>query len=105
MESIVWQNAMIAVSFVACAIGLVLVLGFRHAPADEYERVDEALFAMIFAYWMVYCASVAIVHFGWLEGEFVIRSLRATSVLAYLLTWASVLSLPLHRLSASREIE
>ncbi|AGY59706.1 hypothetical protein GKIL_3460 [Gloeobacter kilaueensis JS1] len=105
MGSIVWQDTIIYLSFLACIAGLVLVFAFRRTAPSELEQVDEGLFAMIFAFWIVYCATVIVVRLDWLESEWIVRSLRLTSALSYFLTWASVLSLPLHRIAAVREIE
>ncbi len=104
MASVIWQDIVTLVSAIACVGGFILLFGFRYLPEDELESVDQALFAMIFGYWMIHCLAIAVGRSEWIENEFLLRSLRATSAFSYFLTWASVLSLPLHRISV-RETE
>jgi hypothetical protein len=108
MELHGWQDILTLVSAFACIAGLVLLFGFRQVPqvpADSLEEADQQLMAMVFAYWLVHCLAIAAIRADWISDEFVLNSVKMTSALTYFLTWASVFSLPLHRISTVRELE
>lgn len=100
-----WQDIITLISALACVVGLVVLLAFRQAPADSLEEADQQLMGMVFAYWLVHCLAIGVIRFHWLDSEFLLSSVKVTSALTYFLTWASVFSLPLHRISTVRELE
>ncbi|MEZ2277010.1 MAG: hypothetical protein ACBR12_08850 [Microcoleus sp.] len=74
------HDYLVMVSFVASIVGLVL-LGDRHSgPTDDRTLNEEMLMKMSFLYWLL-------------------ATLKLTTVLSYLLTVSSILSLPLQRMA------
>jgi len=100
-----WQDLTVLISAIACIAGLVLLFVFPDRASSEREQTDHQLMAMIFGYWLVHCLAVGLLRLNWQPGEFMLNSVKMTSVLTYFLTWASLFSLPLHRISAIREVE
>ncbi len=104
MQDFSWHDYLVIVSFGAAIAGVVLV---QTEPKTEDNLVltDRAIFLMIFAYWLVYCLAAIGQKFVNPEWSLVIFSIRATAMFSYLLTTTCLISLPLHRYSASRQAE
>jgi hypothetical protein len=91
----------VAVSFVACIIGLVL-LWDQNQPKDDIEETEQILFRMSFSYWLVYCIAFGIEKMALPNWEPLIMSLKITTALSYFLTFSCILSLPLHKFAVHR---
>ncbi|MEH2057260.1 MAG: hypothetical protein V7K97_14090 [Nostoc sp.] len=86
----------VAVSFVACIIGLVLLWDGKQ-ETNDVEETERILFRMSFSYWLVYCVAFGIEKIvlpGW---ESVLMTLKITTALSYFLTFSCIVSLPLHK--------
>jgi hypothetical protein len=93
------------ISAIACIAGLGIIFGLRQRPGNEAEANDEYMFAAVFTYWLVHCLTVGLMRMDWQGGgEVWALSLKMLSALTYFVTWASVLCLPLQRISV-REME
>jgi hypothetical protein len=93
------------ISAIACIAGLGIIFGLRQRPGNEAEANDEYMFAAVFTYWLVHCLTVGLMRMDWQGGgEVWTLSLKMLSALTYFVTWASVLCLPLQRISV-REME
>lgn len=107
MPHISWHDALLVFSFFAAIAGLLLALSDKTTESNTPEETDRALTLMIFAYWLVHCVAIGVQKLIIPEGdalltpewETALTSVRLTAVLSYLLTFACVLSLPLHRVS------
>ena len=105
MVELNWHDYLVMVSFVASIAGLVLLGDNRNSPpTDERTLSEEILIKMSFTYWTVYCISVFGLKLHLPEDSWLLLSLKLTTVLSYLLTASSILSLPLQRM-AVREVE
>ncbi len=93
----------VAVSFVACVAGLLL-LWDRKQPKDNLEETEKILFRMSFSYWLVYCCAFGLEKLILPDWETVLMSVKMTIALSYFLTFSCVLSLPLHKFSV-RQVE
>ncbi len=91
----------VAVSFVACIIGLVL-LWDGNPEKNDVEETEKILFRMSFTYWLVYCVAFGIEKIVLPEWESIIMSLRITTALSYFLTFSCIISLPLHKFAVHR---
>nr|MCU0547665.1 hypothetical protein [Oscillatoriaceae cyanobacterium Prado104] len=103
-----WHDYLVMVSCVASVAGLLL-LGEPTAtksemPADERALSEEILMKMSFTYSIVYSISALGLNFPLPEESIVLLSLKFSTVLSYLLTASSILSLPLQRITV-RQIE
>jgi hypothetical protein len=94
----------VVISTFAAIVGIVLCVKSQPKDITESEDTDRMLLLMTFSYWLVYCVSFGLQHLISQEWDLVMTSVRLTGVLAYLLTFASVLSLPLHKVSV-RQVE
>ncbi len=106
MVELNWHDNLVIVSFVASIAGLLL-LGDKgdSQPADDDRTLsEEILIKMSFTYWIVYCISVFGLKLHLPEDSWLLLSLKLTTVLSYLLTASSILSLPLQRM-AVRQVE
>jgi Na+/H+-dicarboxylate symporter len=95
------HESVVAVSFVACIIGLVLLWDGKQ-ETNDVEETERILFRMSFSYWLVYCVAFGIekiVFPGW---ESVLMTLKITTALSYFLTFSCIVSLPLHKLAVHR---
>lgn len=93
------HDYLVMVSFVASIAGLVL-LGDRHsAPTDDRTLNEEMLMKMSFLYSIVYSISVLGLKMPLSEDHWLLATLKLTTVLSYLLTVSSILSLPLQRMA------
>jgi hypothetical protein len=99
MPHISWCSDLLILSCFAAIAGLTLLLTDKQPDATEAERTDRALLMMSFAYWTVYCVAVGLQKIISPEWEALLTGVKLTEILSYLLTFACVLSLPLHRVS------
>jgi hypothetical protein len=105
MVELNWRDYLVMVSFVASIAGLVLLSDNRNSqPTDDRTLSEEILIKMSFTYWTVYCISVFGLKLHLPEDSWLLLSLKLTTVLSYLLTASSILSLPLQRM-AVRQVE
>ena len=104
MLNLGWHDYLVLISFAACVAGLLLLSDGKQTQADELEETERTLFSMSFSYWIVYCVAFGIQKICLPDWEVVLLNLRLTAALAYFLTFACILSLPLHRL-AVRQVE
>lgn len=86
-------------SFFAAIVGIGLLFQGSQAYESDWEITDRVLMLMTFTYWLVYCVAVGLQRFILPQWELLLWSVKLTGILAYLLTTACVLSLPLHRVS------
>ncbi|MEA5506574.1 hypothetical protein VB735_26430 [Halotia wernerae UHCC 0503] len=86
----------VAVSFVACIVGLVLLWNDKQSK-DDLEETEQILFRMSFSYWLVYCVAFAIEKMILPDWENLIMTLKITTALSYFLTFSCILILPLHK--------
>lgn len=97
-----WHDYLVMVSFVASIAGLVLLYDRNSKPADDRTLSEEILIKMSFTYWIVYCISAAGLKLHLPEDSWLLLSLKLSTVLSYLLTASSILSLPLQRMAVRR---
>ena len=103
MVELNWHDYLVMVSFVASIAGLVLLGDRRNSqPTDDRTLSEEILIKMSFTYWTVYCISVFGLKLHLPEDNWLFLSLKLTTVLSYLLTASSILSLPLQRMAVRR---
>ncbi|WP_414563546.1 MULTISPECIES: hypothetical protein [unclassified Anabaena] len=101
--NVLCHEFVVAVSFVACIAGLLL-LWDRKQPKDNLEETEKILFRMSFSYWLVYCVAFGIEKMILPDWETLLMSVKITTALSYFLTFSCILSLPLHKF-AVRHIE
>ncbi|MCC3409080.1 MAG: hypothetical protein JGK17_26605 [Microcoleus sp. PH2017_10_PVI_O_A] len=103
MVELNWHDYLVMVSFVASIAGLVL-LGDKcnYYGADDRTLSEEIPIKMSFTYWIVYCISVFGLKLHLPDDSWLLLSLKLTTVLSYLLTASSILSLPLQRMAVRR---
>lgn len=104
MAHLLWHDYILMTSFLACITGIVLLLTSNSTPQEEEDANEGMLLLMSFAYWMVYCLAVGMQKFELPEWDMLAQSLKLTGIIAYLLTWSCILTLPLYRF-ATRYIE
>lgn len=103
MVELNWHDYLVMVSFVAAIAGLLLLGDNRNSEAaDDRTLSEEILIKMSFTYWIVYCISVFALKLHLPEDNWLLHSLKLTTVLSYLLTASSILSLPLQRMAVRR---
>lgn len=103
MVELNWHDYLVMVSFVAAIAGLLLLHDNRNSvPMDDRTLSEEILIKMSFTYWIVYCISVFALKLHLPEESWLLHSLKLTTVLSYLLTASSILSLPLQRMAVRR---
>jgi len=103
MVELNWHDYLVMVSFVASIAGLVLLGDNRNSPpTDDRTLSEEILIKMSFTYWTVYCISVFGLKLHLPEDSWLFLSLKLSTVLSYLLTASSILSLPLQRMAVRR---
>ena len=98
------HDYVVMVSFVASIAGIVLLGDRNSQPTDDRTLSEEILIKMSFVYSIVYSISVLGLKMPLPEDNWLLASLKLTTVLSYLLTASSILSLPLQRM-AVRQIE
>ncbi|WP_414542627.1 hypothetical protein [Nostoc sp. CCY0012] len=101
--NVLCHEFVVAVSFVACIAGLLL-LWDRKQPKDNLEETEKILFRMSFSYWLVYCVAFGVEKMILPDWETLLMSVKITTALSYFLTFSCILSLPLHKF-AVRHIE
>jgi hypothetical protein len=104
MVELNWHDYLVMVSFVASIAGIVLLGDRNSQPTDHRTLSEEILIKMSFVYSIVYSISVLGLKMPLPEDNWLLASLKLTTVLSYLLTVSSILSLPLQRM-AVRQIE
>lgn len=103
MVELNWHDYLVMVSFVASIAGLILLGDNRNSrPVDDRTLSEEILIKMSFTYWTVYCISTFGLKLHLPEESWLFLSLKLTTVLSYLLTASSILSLPLQRMAVRR---
>ena len=103
MVELNWHDYLVMVSFVAAIAGLLLLGDNRNSEAaDDRTLSEEILIKMSFTYWIVYCISVFALKLHLPEESWLLHSLKLTTILSYLLTASSILSLPLQRMAVRR---
>lgn len=103
MVELNWHDYIVIISFVAAIAGLLLLGDNRNSEAaDDRTLSEEILIKMSFTYWIVYCISVFALKLHLPEESWLLHSLKLTTVLSYLLTASSILSLPLQRMAVRR---
>ena len=103
MVELNWHDYLVMVSFVASIAGLVLLGDNRNSqPTDDRTLSEEILIKMSFTYWTVYCIFVFGLKLHLPEDSWLFLSLKLTTVISYLLTASSILSLPLQRMAVRR---
>lgn len=95
----------VAVSFVACITGLILLWDSKDTKNNEREETEKILFRMSFSYWLVYCVAFGLEKIIFPNYEPMIMTLKITTALSYFLTFSCILSLPLHRFAVRQEIQ
>ncbi len=98
------HDYVVMVSFVASIVGLFLLADRNSQPTDDRTISEEILIKMSFIYSIVYSLSVLGLKMPLPEDNWLLASLKLTTVLSYLLTVSSILSLPLQRM-AVRQVE
>ncbi|MCM0589409.1 MAG: hypothetical protein HEQ35_10285 [Gloeotrichia echinulata IR180] len=86
----------VAVSFVACIVGLLLLWDCKE-QAEDREETERILLRMSFSYWLVYCVAYGMEKIALPNWEPLLMTLKITTALSYFLTFSCILSLPLHR--------
>jgi hypothetical protein len=99
MPHVSWQVALLILSFFSAIGGLLLLVTDKEPDTNDPEGTHRTLLMMSFAYWLVHCVAVGLQKLILPEWEMLLTSVRLTGVLSYLLTFACILSLPLHRVS------
>jgi Fe2+ transport system protein B len=105
MQYFSWHDYLVVFSSIAAIAGLALAITGK--SEDPLTATDRTLFLMIFTYWLVYCVatiSQKLIHLEW-EWEWMLFSIRLTGLIAYLLTFTCIVSLPLHRYAVHRQTE
>jgi len=111
MVELNWHDYVVILSFVASIAGLLLLGDIRNSVlTDDSVRdsfadrtlSEEILIKMSFTYSIVYCTSVFALKLHLPEDSWLLHSLKLTTVLSYLLTASSILSLPLQRMTVRR---
>jgi len=103
MVELNWNDYIVIISFVAAIAGLLLLGDNRNSEAaDDRTLSEEILIKMSFTYWIVYCISVFALKLHLPQDNWLWHSLKLTTVLSYLLTASSILSLPLQRMAVRR---
>ncbi|MBE9050393.1 hypothetical protein IQ243_08210 [Nostocales cyanobacterium LEGE 11386] len=99
--NVLCHEFVVAVSFVACIVGLLLLWNVKQ-PKDNLEETEQILFRMSFSYWLVYCVAFGIEKMILPDWENLLMTLKITTALSYFLTFSCILSLPLHKLAVHR---
>jgi hypothetical protein len=101
--NLICHEFVVAVSFVACIVGLILLWNSKQQN-DDAEETELILFRMSFSYWIVYCVTFGIEKIVLPNWEPLVMTLKITAALSYFLTFSCILSLPLHKF-AIRQVE
>lgn len=87
----------VAVSFVACIAGLLLLWDDKQQAKADMEETEQILLRMSFSYWLVYCVAFGLEKIALPNWDPILMTLKITTTLSYFLTFSCILSLPLHR--------
>ncbi|AFY46816.1 hypothetical protein Nos7524_0917 [Nostoc sp. PCC 7524] len=104
-SSLLCHGFVVAVSFVACIIGLALLWDGKDTKNDDRAETELILFRMSFTYWLVYCVAFGLEKLVFSNYEPVIMTLKITTALSYFLTFSCIVSLPLHKFAVHQEVE
>lgn len=101
VSSFGWCNTLLGLSFIAAILGLGLLLAqpdpkTNPTAADDHQLTREHLLRMTFVYWLVYVLAVFAQKAMAPELSTWLVPLRITAFFTYVLTFASVLCLPLN---------
>ncbi len=99
------HGSVVAVSFVACILGLMLLWERKGKKDEEREETEKILFRMSFSYWLVYCVAFGLEKMVFSNYEPMMMTLKVTTALSYFLTFSCILSLPLHRFAVRQEVQ
>jgi hypothetical protein len=99
-----WHDSLVLVSFVGSIAGLVLLSDRKSKPEDDRTLSQEMSIKMSFIGWIVYCISVAGLKLHLPEDSWLSLIFKLSTVISYLLTVSSILSLPLQRINV-RQVE
>ncbi|MCX7595155.1 MAG: hypothetical protein N2235_15630 [Fischerella sp.] len=99
--NIICHEFVVAVSFVACVVGLIILLDNKQQK-NETDATELILFRMTFSYWLVYCVAFAIEKIFLPDWKALQMTLRITTALSYFLTFSCIVSLPLHKFAMRR---
>ncbi len=99
-----WSVVMLVVSAIAALIGLSWLLHEAQQQSKQHplqgcspqQAYGETLWRMIFVYWLVYCGATGLQIAVPLEGTDLGQMCKITALLAFLLTFSSLLCLPMH---------
>ncbi|AFZ23198.1 Protein of unknown function, DUF270 [Cylindrospermum stagnale PCC 7417] len=86
----------VAVSSVACIVGLLLLRDCKQHK-DDAEETEQILLRMSFSYWLVYCVAFSLDKMLLPDWQGLTMTLKITTALSYFLTFSCILSLPLHK--------
>ncbi len=100
-----WQEVLTISSFFACIAGILLALSGSSTQDTEVEDTNRMLFLMSFTYWMVYCVAEGLQKLIAADWEVLVLSLKLTAIICYFLTFACILSLPLHHIASRQKVE
>ena len=89
---------LLLISGTGSLLGLLLL-----QSAHDMEDHQHLLMSMTFGCWLVYCLSRGALEWTPADLEYFISSLRLVAGLSYLLTFVSLLSLPLYAVSLPAE--
>lgn len=104
-----WHNWLLLLSAISSFIGILWLIyqekqtETNGQPAPElslHQAYGETLLRMVFVYWLLYCGVKGLQVLVPLEDTDLGRMCQVTSLLAYLLTFSSVLCLPMHYFQA-----
>ncbi|MGH1396580.1 MAG: hypothetical protein ACRAVC_21470 [Trichormus sp.] len=101
-SNLLCHEFVVAVSFVACIIGLSLLWNCQDEKNDDRQETEIILFRMSFSYWLVYCVAFGLEKMVFHNYEPVLMTLKITTALSYFLTFSCILSLPLHKFAVHR---
>lgn len=97
------HDYLVLVSFVAAIAGFFLALTAKKSK-EPLEATERVLLMMSFTYWIVYCLAQGLQKIPLPDWEILVLGLKFTALIAYFLTFASIVCLPLHRI-ASQQVD
>ncbi|MDG2991660.1 hypothetical protein L3556_12055 [Candidatus Synechococcus calcipolaris G9] len=104
-----WHSWLLFLSAIASLIGILWLVHQEKQAGAQGQNVPEltlqqaygeTLLRMIFVYWLLYCGVKGLQGLVPLEGTDLGRMCQVTGLLSYLLTFSSVLCLPMHYVQA-----
>lgn len=99
-----WSMGMLVLSAIAAGVGLSWLFydaqqQHKQHPLQEcspQQAYGETLWRMIFVYWLLYCGATGLQIAVPLEGTDLGQMCKITALLSFLLTFSSLLCLPMH---------